>query len=345
MAIKFICENCGSETVIDEIDGFVATCCDNNTLKTVNLRPQVIKNNNAGDKKMNKSDVRIKKLEAAGFDVSKFENLFGSSNLDALLNSCMNDPVAEEISKTDIKNPHLFRRWVMAQTFRLLGDDMDWTKRFQARYRIKYQWDMLTREFEALDAIKRSRDTEALEERLMFFNKKVLIDCFTEYNRMLYKKYLTNSKKARECNGIKRKFYELQATRHTECIEVVNKIISTIQIINEHNFIGLANYIRSFASSAEFKHIPSYKCTYSFIDSYKGAGAYYTLQNMFRFHGVYGLSDSGNLLLSKEMSLDNLHDRAVKYKDSYYKLLAYLKEVIKESNFSWKKRMEEVYSK
>ena len=110
--IKFVCGNCGSVTVVNEPTFNSVVQSDNLAVKTVNLVPDVVKNNNIKEKHMSKTAERIEKLKAAGFDVTKFKSKFGDVDLNTMLTQCFNDdPIAEEIIKNGyVRNTKLHRR-------------------------------------------------------------------------------------------------------------------------------------------------------------------------------------------------------------------------------------------
>ena len=76
-------------------------------------------------------------------------------------------------------------------------------------------------------------------------------------------------------------------------------------------------------------------------NAYKGAGSYYTLMNMVKFHnckanGMYGLDGAYFI----EMLTDQYGEA-----EEYYKLFAFLKKTIKDNHFDFGLRMKEIYGK
>lgn len=63
----------------------------------------------------------------------------------------------------------------------------------------------------------------------------------------------------------------------------------------------------------------------AWVDAYKGAGAFYTMQNLIRFHNCTAIDDSGRRL-DKYQSLAFLSAKAEEYKNGNgWRLLAVLK--------------------
>ncbi|MFK2337385.1 hypothetical protein ACIXNI_23440 [Bacteroides fragilis] len=75
------------------------------------------------------------------------------------------------------------------------------------------------------------------------------------------------------------------------------------------------------------------------MDAYKGAGAFFTMQNLIRFHGCTAIDDSGRRL-DKYQSLAFLSAKAEEYKNGEgWRLLAVLKKMLADNNINIKKKM------
>ena len=136
---EVLCPNCGTS--------FKVCDCVNSKTPVSELKdgkyylvPETIRNEN-----VSKSDERMKALKEAGIDVSKLQTLM-QSNSDLKDIFAENDPVIEELSKGGfIKNPELFRRFITAQTFRLLKDPSGWTHAVRKTYDTKYVYNQTKR--------------------------------------------------------------------------------------------------------------------------------------------------------------------------------------------------------
>jgi hypothetical protein len=77
------------------------------------------------------------------------------------------------------------------------------------------------------------------------------------------------------------------------------------------------------------------------MNAYKGAGAYYTLQNMVRFHNCQLVSNETGKLLDTIKSLAYLDLLADQYRPDGYKLLAYMKKVLEKNKVNVAKKIAE----
>ena len=77
----------------------------------------------------------------------------------------------------------------------------------------------------------------------------------------------------------------------------------------------------------------------AWMDAYKGAGAFFTMQNLIRFHGCTAVNDRGRRL-DKYQSLTFLSAKAEEYKNGEgWRLLAVLKKMLADNNINIKKKM------
>lgn len=75
------------------------------------------------------------------------------------------------------------------------------------------------------------------------------------------------------------------------------------------------------------------------MDAYKGAGAFFTMQNLIRFHSCTAVNDRGRRL-DKYQSLAFLSAKAEEYKNGEgWRLLAVLKKMLADNNINIKKKM------
>lgn len=343
--IKFVCGNCGSETVVNEptFNGVVSS--DNSTMKTVNLNPGVVKHNNK-ENKMTKLDERMLKLKEAGFDVAKFEAQFGSMDLNTMLSQCFDDdPIAQEIIENGyVRNTKLHRRYIMAMTMRLLGNDNEWTKRVHRWYGFDYQFTMMLEELRVLTILEKE-DKESFEERAHFFTKDVVVATCENY----LKQFIRYTKCAKLCENrkygkYKRIFGTYYKNHHIPAL--FNKISNEISNIKVANTVTeLYEKLKSFMNSSSYHILPwHYDKSQSWIDAFKGAGCYYTLKNMIMYHNCV-IFDETNKPMTQSQSMAHLEKVLDEYQGQYWRMLALLKKVISDNNFSWKAAMDKVYNK
>jgi hypothetical protein len=142
------------------------------------------------------------------------------------------------------------------------------------------------------------------------------------------------------------------------CIGGGNVFVSDIQgkilrpLILIHNRIKhCRNAADLYKNFCEFRrnmiglHWDTPQCT-KWLDAYKGAGAYYTLENMIRFHDCFIKNDYTTSrckckFLSKSSSLDYLESKADEYRNEGWKLFGLLRKFLQDNNVNIKAKQEE----
>lgn len=84
------------------------------------------------------------------------------------------------------------------------------------------------------------------------------------------------------------------------------------------------------------------KCT-EWKDAFKGEGSYYTLMNLIKFHGCRVVNRKTMEKMNMMKSINTVNILTVSYKGEYYRLFAFMKQVIEDNNFNFNKRMQELY--
>ena len=165
------------------------------------------------------------------------------------------DPVIAELGKGGfINNPELFRRWICAQTFRLLKDSRGWTAAVRKTYDTKYVFNQTKRELKLLCHLKEKCPNDI---RFQFFTLEDLKTIFEEL--MDFNKWY---------------WYRSDDERRTN---IKHRIITSLTY---KELLGVVE-------STTWKF--DWNCTFkpkAWLNCFKGAGAYYTLQNIIRTHGL-----------------------------------------------------------
>jgi hypothetical protein len=210
------------------------------------LVPETVRNENASEKK---TDDRIKALKEAGIDVSKLQTLM-QSNSDLKDIFAEDDPIIEEISKGGfVNNPELFRRWITAQTWGLIKDRYGWTHAVRNRYDVNYVLKQTKKELALLCKLTRKCPNDIRFNFFTLDDIKYIFRYFMKYNRMYEK----------------------------ETKDVISSVIDRTT-----SYQKLCDYINSLSWYLDKRtSIPS-----TWLNCFKGAGAYYTLQNLIRTHGL-----------------------------------------------------------
>lgn len=313
----------------------------------------------------NNKENRVAALKAAGMNTGKYFSISLPEGLQpgAKINITIDEngtPVLtsdEEVLYdqvcTDgyVKNSKLHRRWVMAQMFRMLNYESYDGKRFgydaylNDNYGYMYQFDMILEEIRVLGKLQ-ERDTGEFNKRKRFFNDQVVVDLIKDYKTKL-KKYIEKLP-IRKCKGTP---YKQICGKNIFVEDIYQKVLIPFDNVAYnvvYNMTPDTNYMKLYLVLKRLvKFVKQYKLPFEtpkckeWKNAYKGAGSYYTLMNMVKFHncranGMYGLD--GVYLI--EMLTDQYGEAG-----EYYKLFAFLKKTIEDNHFDFGLRMREIYGK
>lgn len=273
-------------------------------------------------------------------------------DLSSDLNKLYND-VSDEITNNGyVNNSKLFRRWVMAQMFRMMEYDnyktgkSGFTACLNEQFPYDYQFTMMYDELKVLDKLYRT-DKEEFEKRSVFFNKDVVVATCNDYVDKLLK-YI-DSVKVLHCQG---KPYKRLFCQNIYIEDIKGELITPV--MNCIETLKCGNYKKSFSVFFKYyklfmqfhKKLPkdTPKCAV-WKDAYKGAGSYYTLLNLVKFHecGIY--HDKYGSTLRGESACKYIEEKRIEYQSEYWRLFALLKKVIKDNDFNFHDRMKEIYKK
>lgn len=187
------------------------------------------------------------------------------------------DPIIQKVQDGGyIKNAHLFRRWIMAQTCRMMRYKSydGCQKGYDAALRAmpyKYQFDMLDRELHTLATLER-KDKEAFEERKNFFTFEVVQSMLHDYRAKVDKAF------AYEAIG-----YD------TYCItyKLVSQLIFDIKELDTYR--DYYDLYHAYYNKGVFLKLDKYRYVAKsgvFNDAYKAEGGYYSLKNGIMFHDM-----------------------------------------------------------
>lgn len=280
---------------------------------------------------------RLDALKAAGIDTS---NLFAVGEQmvvrmkDGVPTQVMDDdPIYQSLFNGPTVPDHkLFRRWILAQTFRMLRHD--YTKEMQWKG-YEYQWRMLEEELR-VQAILVKKDFENFEKRNRFFNVGTAITMYFQYLSDL-ESYIS-SLKTKKCKGVSYKTIYgrnvFLADINTRILKPVHLAYSKIQAAKAPNDVYLAVKALNKVRVPMHNGTPQIK---AWVNAYKAAGAYYSMENLIRFHGmrVHYL----DTVLDEKGSLDYLN-KVSKTHEGYW-LLGMLKNELDLNKISIDKKMAE----
>ena len=210
------------------------------------------------------------------------------------------DPIAQGIINDGyVKNSKLFRRFVLAHTFKLLEyvdrknpNRKGWEAGFKDMYGYGYQFEMLADELHTLAKLQKE-DIEYFAERIRFFNGDVVVATLEDYLYRL-KKYV--KKQMRENPRAYRGQAYVKLARYgnvlvkdldTKVYAPIQKVIDDIKdTVRAGNYVLIEKKFINFMAKY-YNKLPyeTPKCAV-FKDAYKGIGAFETLKNLIRFHEV-----------------------------------------------------------
>lgn len=326
---KVICPQCGAEIAIPNHEHLTAGIAigKDSGLGTITL-PLAAKGG-----KPTRAEQRLEALRKAGVDTSGLHALKGVAGegllirMDAdgphLLND--NDPLFSDpecvriLGEGHIPERRLFRRWVMAQMFRMLDNEQGVTAYIQ-NMGAKYMWRMTTEEMRVQARLQRN-DPENYAMRHRFFNQRLILSMLTDLRKQ-WIKYISELP-VKHCKG---EPYKCIATYGDVFLKDIDKTVfapidETITAVEK---FGDDNYeLYEILHHRIFRIFPSMKTSRDWEDAYKGAGAYFTLRNLVMFHGV--TLQEGNTV---EDNLKVIDDKAARNNYHGWTLLGYLKDVL-----------------
>lgn len=306
-------------------------------------------------------EIRMKKLEEQGIDTSKYfgftienvENpvlltIGGEKYLIEEVDSCYNDyiqSILNGIENNYVKNTKLHRRWVMAQTMRMLTSPQGWNEYVNNNFKYKYQFKMMGDEFNAQNHLK--GDMELFHERNQFFNKETLLYTIKDYGCKL-SRHIEEQKVIVFRNGKVTIYVPKMGCLTTEelskKINEVQELIYKVEEVHPENVAELSKI--AFKCYKDFIEINNALKCVAWKEAFKGSGAYYTLKNMIMFHNVkltksldeaHMEFDINNLNIRYQIEV--LNSLTENYRGEWFRLHALLKKVVQDNNFDLKERL------
>ena len=254
-----------------------------------------------------------------------------------------NDPIAESIMNAGyIFNSRVDGRFVAAQTFRMLNTpsfnykirqyEDGWDAYLRNNYPYMYQFKMMKEELHKLAKMERSNDQD-FERLSKFFTKEVVYQTCKHYVRQLNK--FIKSQPNRKCNG--EPYVKLNKYGDVFVKDLKRKIYNPIEHmlnrVNEStNYSTLENSLYMFMKLIPKLPAETPKCS-AWKDAFKGKGAYLTLLNIIKFHGVTVQNYETKEMLDRDGSVAYVESLLETYKGEYWKLHELLKATIEKNNF------------
>jgi hypothetical protein len=350
---KVLCPKCGTEFAIPQNEFTAVTTVIGKDSGLGIVYPAVAVQD-APTKPSKTAQERIDALRNAGVDVNNLFAMKGANGSEyiasnkngrlAILDD--NDPIFDHIiSQGTVPNRCLFRRWVMAQMFHMLSytdfhsnEPVGVTEMIH-RLGYEYQWKMLLNELHAQMKME-GRDAVNFADRNRWFNAEVVVAMAEDYIAQLTKR--VDALKERKCKGIP---YKRINNRNIFVLDLQDKLYKPFgkaiaHIKQAKNAVQLYNAAKKFNELRIRMAWNTPQCK-AWVDAYKGSGAFFTMQNLIRFHGCTAIDDNGKRL-DKYQSLAFLSAKAEMYQDGEgWRLLAVLKKMLSDNNIDIKKKMSE----
>lgn len=204
----------------------------------------------------------------------------------------------------------------------------------------EYQWKMLNNELYAQHKIMQNGDVDNFRDRNRWFNKRVVLDMAKDYIEKLKKRF--EKLKLRKCKGIP---YKRINGQNIFVDDFDRKIIKPL-LFAVHKIQHAGNTYELWHSVQEFnkRRIKMHWDTpqnAAWLDAYKGSGAFFTMQNMIRFHNCVIIDDNGKTL-GKNASLAFLNKKAKLYENREgWRLIGMLKKMLDDNNIDVVAKMKE----
>lgn len=336
---KLICPNCGSEFELPDEShlacGMTLAKSGGNT--TYEMPLAVAHNNNTKESNnmMNKRDSRMAQMTAAGITNGNFFSVMSDDGREMRFEFRDGVPTfagyaIDETEDDDyIYDPKIGRRWIMAQTFRMLNDGCGWSAYINRKKPYVYQWDVVLQEYKQMAKMEASGDRESLNERLMFWSAEIVNAMMNDYCEKLYDMCIKLPHK--NCKGIP---YIHFHGRDIFVADIRKKVVNPARYYASkfyyaHTMQDKYRVLESFVKYArKYKLCDDVKKSPEFVEAFKGAGAFYTMQNMIMYH------DCKFEGISRDDSMDYVKTKAKNCGNAgFYTLHGALKELVKVNNF------------
>ena len=324
---------------------------------------------------MNKREERMNTLTNAGLETGRYftvqlpEGLPAGASVSLVINENgqpvfmqqpTEDPILNQIIENGyVRNSKLHRRFVMAQTFKLLnyksynGRESGWEAAVRNCYSYQYQFDMMLEEIRVISKLEKSGDVETFNERTSFFDNNVVAMVCEDYMKDL-KRHIANLPK-HSCKGVP---YKRLNGRYGDVFEVdlQKKVYSELEW-SIKAMRRMDSYARLYKELQKFMRL-MIKLPYNtpkskvWIDAFKGAGAYYTLKNLVMFHNCKIVDEQSNgwrqprtitTYSAGSEATNFVKSKLDVYKGEGWRYMAMLRKCIADNNFSFEDRMREIY--
>lgn len=352
---KLTCPKCGAQFAIADKTHVATGVVIGKDAGLGTIHPEVV-DHDKPSKLPSKASERIEALRAVGVDVSSFFAMTGANggeSVAALKDGKLtilsdDDPIYDAILEGgDVYNPKLARRWVMSQMFHMLAREGGMKYGMyknsitdQIRRRgYDYMWKQMEEELYAQMKIYKNGDMENFKDRNHWFNKEVLAAMIEDYRYQL-NLHVKHNVKVQKCKGVP---YKRICGENVFVDDIQKKVFAPIDEYKKRA-LKATQPAALYAIVHEFNKIRKTRSweprqSAAWIDAYKGAGAFFTMQNMIRYHkchieaygGVYNWKDS----------YEPLKRKAAEYKGEGWRMIGLLRQFLEDNDIDIEKKMAE----
>lgn len=291
-----------------------------------------------------KAEHRLMQLREAGVDTSNFYAMSDGESVGRIVGGTFEtiDDVETFIANSGvIPNRRLFRRWIMAQMFRMLsyesynGKEKGYTD-YLHRLGYEYQFKMVKDELYAQMKMEEDNDTERLIKRQHFFNVGLVVAMVeADINNAFG---FVAALPVRKCKG---RPYKTIRSRKIFTDKIQEELFSPMEkcLKSIKNARDVKKVYQTFSKYMKMR-VKLNRNTKQFpkwVDAFKGAGAYYTMDNLILFHGC--LFKEGDTFFTKEQSKELLDKYLADEETKGWQLLGILKKLLADNNIDIEEKM------
>lgn len=358
---KLTCPKCGTEFAIPNKTHVTIGIAIGKDAGLGTIHPEVVGQDKPASeqpaKLPTKAEERIEALKEVGVDVSCFFSMKGADGgeyVGKMEDGKMSiladdDPVYDAILQGgEVYNWKLARRWVMSQMFHMLA--LEGSKKYgeydnsiTAQIRRKgydYMWKQMEEELYAQYKMDKNGDMENFNDRNHWFNKEVLAAMIEDYRYQLHL-HVKHNVKVQKCKGVP---YKRICGENVFVDDIQKKVFAPIDEYKKRA-LKATQPAALYAIIHEFNKIRKTRSweprqSAVWLDAYKGAGAFFTMQNLIRYHKCRFTDCFGNKM-SKNASYCELVSKAKEYKGEGWRMIGLLRQFLKDNNIDIEKKMAE----
>lgn len=359
---KVVCPKCGAQFAIAEQTHVATGVVIGKDAGLGTIHPEVVgqdkpASEQPASKLPSKASERIEALRAAGVDVSSFFAMTGANggeSVAALKEGKLtilsdDDPIYDAILQGgDVYNWKLARRWVMSQMFHMLANEGGmicgmYKNSITDQIRQKgydYMWKQMENELHAQLKMYKNGDMENFNDRNHWFDKGVVYAMIADYQYQLHL-YVKHGCKVKRCKGVP---YKRICGENVFVEDIQKKVFEPIielkeMAMNAASPALLYKVVRDFNKIRKMRTWKPKQCAV-WIDAYKGAGAFFTMQNLIRYHKCRFEICPGHVM-GKEASYVHLRAKAAEYKGEGWRMIGLLRQFLEDNNIDIEKKMAE----